>query len=135
VRWTTLPQAAAACREVIKCGCKKKCTGRCNCAKASLPCTELCVCVVAVKTAMRKTSCESAYFRFLGIPTLCTFLTLSFSFQRGNLENCYVATAIGNFCYTLIVFIRFSVLFTACSPYITLYEQLYYYRSSYQHFS
>ncbi len=28
--WTTLPEAAQACRELIKCSCKKSCRGRCN---------------------------------------------------------------------------------------------------------
>ena len=34
-----------ACRELLKCGCKKGCSkGRCKCAKASLQCTALCHC-------------------------------------------------------------------------------------------
>lgn len=45
VNWTTLPEAAQACRELLKCGCKKECSkGRCKCAKASLQCTALCHC-------------------------------------------------------------------------------------------
>ena len=29
--WTTLPEAANACHELLKCGCKKSCTNRCKC--------------------------------------------------------------------------------------------------------
>ena len=43
-QWTTLPEAAQACRELIKCSCKKSCTGRCKCKKAALSCTSLCFC-------------------------------------------------------------------------------------------
>jgi hypothetical protein len=42
--WTTLSEAAKSCRELIKCNCKKGCTGRCKCAKAALKCTALCFC-------------------------------------------------------------------------------------------
>lgn len=42
--WSTLPEASKGCRELITCACKKRCTGRCQCAKASLPCTQLCFC-------------------------------------------------------------------------------------------
>lgn len=42
--WTTLPEASSVCRELIKCGCKKGCTGNCKCRKAALECTELCQC-------------------------------------------------------------------------------------------
>lgn len=44
VRRTTLPEAAQACRELIRCGCKKGCRGRCKCQKAALQCTALCFC-------------------------------------------------------------------------------------------
>ena len=43
-RWMTIPEATEACRELIKCGCKKRCQGRCKCKKANLLCTELCSC-------------------------------------------------------------------------------------------
>ena len=42
--WTTLPEASKSCHELIHCGCKKGCTGRCKCAKAGLKCTALCFC-------------------------------------------------------------------------------------------
>ena len=42
--WTTLPEAAKSCQELLKCGCKKACTKRCKCVKANLECTQLCVC-------------------------------------------------------------------------------------------
>jgi len=32
------------CKEVIHCGCKLRCSGRCSCSKANLPCTGLCGC-------------------------------------------------------------------------------------------
>ncbi|MES9882295.1 MAG: hypothetical protein ABW185_15600 [Sedimenticola sp.] len=38
--WTTLPEASEACRELIKCRCKKGCSGRCNCVKDSAPAIE-----------------------------------------------------------------------------------------------
>jgi len=31
--WMTLPEAAKACLELLKCGCKQGCTGRCKCRK------------------------------------------------------------------------------------------------------
>jgi len=42
--WSTLPEAAKGCQELLKCGCKKECTKRCTCVKANLPCTQLCFC-------------------------------------------------------------------------------------------
>jgi len=42
--WSNLPEAAASCRELIRCGCKTVCSGRCSCVKAELNCTELCGC-------------------------------------------------------------------------------------------
>ena len=27
-RWMTIPEATEACRELIKCGCKKRCQGK-----------------------------------------------------------------------------------------------------------
>jgi hypothetical protein len=40
--WTALPEATQACRELLRCGCKKGCSGRCRCNKAALQCTALC---------------------------------------------------------------------------------------------
>jgi len=42
--WTTLPEAAKICNELIRCGCTKGCTDRCRCKKSALPCTSLCSC-------------------------------------------------------------------------------------------
>jgi len=44
--WTRLPEAAIACRELLRCGCKKlpQCTRKCKCHEAGLPCTTLCGC-------------------------------------------------------------------------------------------
>ena len=43
--WTTLPEACKACRELLKCGCKKGCkVHMCGCKKAALKCTALCLC-------------------------------------------------------------------------------------------
>ncbi len=44
--WTALPEAAKACRELIKCGCKSAnpCRGNCKCRKSNLQCTALCSC-------------------------------------------------------------------------------------------
>jgi len=41
--WITIPEVAAACRELIKCRCSRPCKV-CNCLKAGLPCTALCRC-------------------------------------------------------------------------------------------
>ena len=43
---TDLPEASAAIKELIKCGCSPSigCSGRCKCIKSDLPCTELCKC-------------------------------------------------------------------------------------------
>jgi hypothetical protein len=42
--WSTLPEAAKSCYELIHCGFTKGCSGRCKCAKAALKCTTLCAC-------------------------------------------------------------------------------------------
>ena len=44
--WTLLPEAAKACRELLKCGCKAQplCTRKCRCQNAALSCTALCKC-------------------------------------------------------------------------------------------
>lgn len=42
--WTTLPQASKGCRSLIRCGCKVRCSGRCQCSNSNLKCTELCTC-------------------------------------------------------------------------------------------
>ena len=42
--WTTLKQAKDTCYELIHCGCKTACRGRCKCVKANLVCTGLCKC-------------------------------------------------------------------------------------------
>ncbi len=43
--WSDLPEVSKACRELIRCKCKKNCSsGRCTCKKGRLPCTELCSC-------------------------------------------------------------------------------------------
>ena len=42
--WMTLPEAAEACTELLRCGCKAGCRGRCNCRKTALQCTALCQC-------------------------------------------------------------------------------------------
>lgn len=44
VKWTVLPEASRACRQLLRCGCKKGCRGQCKCVKAALPCTALCLC-------------------------------------------------------------------------------------------
>ena len=42
--WTTLKQAKDTCYELIHCGCKIACRGRCKSMKANLVCTGLCKC-------------------------------------------------------------------------------------------
>ena len=42
--WTTLPEESRSCYELIHCGYKKGCSGRCKCIKAALTCTALCFC-------------------------------------------------------------------------------------------
>jgi len=44
VVWTTLPEAAKACYELLSCKCKKTCKGNCKCHRANLQCTSLCAC-------------------------------------------------------------------------------------------
>ena len=43
---TTLPEAAAGIRDLVKCSCnpEKGCKGRCKCVQSELQCTELCRC-------------------------------------------------------------------------------------------
>ena len=42
--WSSLPEAAKVCHELIHCKCKKACRGLCKCYKANLSCTALCLC-------------------------------------------------------------------------------------------
>lgn len=42
--WITIPEAAKACDELIRCGCKMGCKKGCKCKKSNLPCTDLCIC-------------------------------------------------------------------------------------------
>ena len=42
VKWTTLPEA---CRELIRCGCKKGCRSRCKCVKAACMLYSVLLCV------------------------------------------------------------------------------------------
>ena len=44
INWTDLSEASDTCRELIKCRCKKKCSGNCKCKKNDLKCTALCGC-------------------------------------------------------------------------------------------
>ena len=44
ITWTTLPEASEACSELLQCGCKNGCRGRCKWQKAALQCTALCQC-------------------------------------------------------------------------------------------
>ena len=41
---TTLPEASISSRELLHCGCKKVCRGKCKCKRAALRCTALCQC-------------------------------------------------------------------------------------------
>ena len=36
------PPAPEAVINLVKCGCKKSCTGCCSCSKDNIPCTEVC---------------------------------------------------------------------------------------------
>ena len=42
--WTHLSDASTACAILLRCGCKKSCSGRCKCYKAGVRCTSLCGC-------------------------------------------------------------------------------------------
>ena len=46
LKWSLLPEAAKACMELIKCGCKAQplCERRCRCHNAGLTSTQLCYC-------------------------------------------------------------------------------------------
>ena len=44
VKWTELPEASHACRELLRCGCKKGCRKQCKCVKSMLAYTGLCSC-------------------------------------------------------------------------------------------
>lgn len=50
---TTLPEASQACRELIRCGCKKGCTRQCQCRKAALQCTAFVLVVLFVLSDIR----------------------------------------------------------------------------------
>ena len=45
--WCTLQKASKVCKELVRCGCRLKCTpGKCSCKKngLGLPCSDLCLC-------------------------------------------------------------------------------------------
>ena len=43
--WTVYPEVSKACKELIRCCCKKGCSkSRCKCLRSGLPCTDLCKC-------------------------------------------------------------------------------------------
>ena len=42
--WIIIPEVAAMCKELVKCGCKKSCPGVCSCRKHALTCTDLSKC-------------------------------------------------------------------------------------------
>ena len=42
--WMVMPEASKGCHQLIKCKCKKRCTGNCKCFVTNLPCTQLCLC-------------------------------------------------------------------------------------------
>ena len=42
--WMTQPEVSKACKELVKCSCKKACGNRCKCKRADLSCMELCFC-------------------------------------------------------------------------------------------
>ena len=42
--WIAIPEVAAMCNELVKCGCKEACSGVCSCRKHALTCTALCKC-------------------------------------------------------------------------------------------
>ncbi|KAG7161592.1 hypothetical protein Hamer_G014153 [Homarus americanus] len=42
--WTTLSDVSKSCHELISCGSRKHCGGKCGCKKAALKCTGLCAC-------------------------------------------------------------------------------------------
>ena len=44
INWSSLPEASQACRELLRCGCKKGCRNRCKCVQSFLQCTALCQC-------------------------------------------------------------------------------------------
>ena len=41
--WTLFPEASTAASELICCGCKRGCAGRCKCKQAVLKCTAMCL--------------------------------------------------------------------------------------------
>ena len=65
--WTLLPEAAKACRELLKCGCKAEplCSRKCRCQDAGLPCTALCQCAdrYSILQVVVNGTCESLLHR------------------------------------------------------------------------
>lgn len=43
-QWVTIPQVAAGCQELVKCGCWKPCSPACRCNKTDLRCKAFCKC-------------------------------------------------------------------------------------------
>ena len=42
--WTSVAPIAASCQELVKCGCRINCSGKCKCFKSGLSCSALCSC-------------------------------------------------------------------------------------------
>ena len=61
------------CYELVSCKCKKGCKGRCECKKAALKCTDLCV---YVKASVLET--ESRGHAYMYVDCLCHFNAITF---------------------------------------------------------
>lgn len=42
--WTSLSPIASSCQQLVKCGCKRNCSGNCKCYRSGFQCTALCNC-------------------------------------------------------------------------------------------
>lgn len=57
---TTESPAPKAVIELVKCGCKKNCSGKCGCFKNKLRCTELCGCNAECKNKENQNEYETS---------------------------------------------------------------------------
>ena len=77
--WTTLKQAKDTCYELIRCGCKTACRGRCKCMKANLVCTSLCKMWRKLLTAIVKEhSSDKVYICRVYIKPVARYVSLEF---------------------------------------------------------
>lgn len=92
--WTLLPEAATACQELLKCGCKALplCSKKCKCRDAGLSCTPLCFCGPHQQLFMEQVKSLSEVISSMGNPFLDDFPELVVLDTRNCVSDAVVST-------------------------------------------